>query len=76
MKTVLNKRKKMDKLFNDFNEVSTKAWKQKIQVDLKGADYNDTLIWNSPEGINVKPFYHNDEFTDPPQPSDTKATPA
>lgn len=45
------------KLFNEFEPVSAKAWKQKIQLDLKGADYNDTLIWNSPEGIDVKPFY-------------------
>ncbi|GGW60656.1 heterodimeric methylmalonyl-CoA mutase small subunit [Winogradskyella epiphytica] len=49
-------------LFNDFDPVSSKAWKQKIQVDLKGADYNETLIWNSNEGIDVKPFYHADEF--------------
>lgn len=51
-----------NKLFNDFNSVSAKAWKQKIQVDLKGADYNDTLIWNTAENINVKPFYHLDDF--------------
>ena len=44
-------------LFSDFNPVSAKAWKQKIQLDLKGADYNDTLIWKSLEGIDVKPFY-------------------
>ncbi|MAP81418.1 MAG: methylmalonyl-CoA mutase [Aequorivita sp.] len=48
--------------FTDFNEVSAKQWKQKIQVDLKGADYNETLVWNSPEGIHVKPFYHQDDF--------------
>ena len=42
-------------LFNEFPEVSAKQWKQKIQVDLKGADYNDTLVWESPEGIKVKP---------------------
>ncbi|MGB6152423.1 MAG: methylmalonyl-CoA mutase subunit beta [Pricia sp.] len=51
------------KLFEDFPEVSAKAWKQKIQYDLKGADYNDTLVWESPEGINVKPFYHADDFS-------------
>ena len=28
------------KLFDDFNQVSSKQWKQKIQFDLKGADYN------------------------------------
>jgi len=49
------------KLFTDFQEVSAKAWKQKIQVDLKGADYNETLVWESPEGIKVKPFYHQDD---------------
>jgi len=48
------------KLFLDFEPVSAKAWKQKIQVDLKGADYNDTLVWQTNDGINVKPFYHQD----------------
>lgn len=51
-----------DFLFNEFDEVSAKQWKQKIQYDLKGADYNDTLLWKSPEGIHVKPFYHRDDF--------------
>ena len=49
-------------LFDEFNEVSSKEWKQKIQVDLKGADYNETLIWKNLEGIDVKPFYHQDDF--------------
>ncbi len=50
-----------DLLFNDFDEVSSSAWKQKIQADLKGADYNNTLLWHTNEGITVKPFYHSDE---------------
>jgi methylmalonyl-CoA mutase len=49
-------------LFSEFDPVTTKHWKQKIQFDLKGADYNEALIWQSPEGINVKPFYHSDDF--------------
>lgn len=48
-------------LFQDFDAVSSKQWKQQIQFELKGADYNDTLIWESIEGIKVKPFYHSDE---------------
>ena len=48
-------------LFDDFNPISSKQWKQKIQFELKGADYNETLVWNSPEDIQVKPFYHIDE---------------
>ncbi|RZN82272.1 MAG: methylmalonyl-CoA mutase, partial [Winogradskyella sp.] len=49
-------------LFQEFKSVSSKEWKQKIQVDLKGADYNDSLIWKTDDGIDVKPFYHADEF--------------
>ena len=51
-------------LFSAFEKVSSKAWKQKIQVDLKGADYNNTLIWKTTEGIDVRPFYHQDEMLD------------
>ncbi|WP_339845491.1 methylmalonyl-CoA mutase subunit beta [uncultured Dokdonia sp.] len=49
-------------LFSEFDAVSAKAFKQKIQFDLKGADYNETLVWQSLEGIHVKPFYHSDEI--------------
>lgn len=52
----------MKNLFDDFDPVSSKQWKQKIQFELNGADYNQNLIWNSPEDIQVKPFYHRDEF--------------
>ena len=52
----------MKKLFHDFDPVSSKQWKQKIQFELDGADYNQTLVWNSPEDIQVRPFYHGDEF--------------
>ncbi|RAR46853.1 methylmalonyl-CoA mutase subunit beta [Flavobacterium lacus] len=50
-----------DNLFNEFEPISSKQWKQQIQFELKGADYNETLVWESPEGIKVKPFYHSDE---------------
>ena len=51
-----------DYLFNDFLSVTAKAWKQKIQVDLNGKDYNETLITHLNEGISIKPFYHGDSF--------------
>lgn len=50
-------------LFEEFAPVSAKAFKQKIQFDLDGAEYNKTLVWHSPEGIDVKPFYHREETT-------------
>ena len=60
-------------LFYLFEDVSAKAWKQKIQSDLKGADYNETLIWKSLEGIDVKPFYHAEDFKNLPEVSNAKA---
>lgn len=53
-------------LFSEFPEVTAKQWKQKIQMDLKGADYNETLVWESLEGINVKPFYHSEDLENIP----------
>lgn len=52
----------MKKLFNNFDPISSKQWKQRIQFELDGADYNDNLLWNSLEDIKVKPFYHRDEY--------------
>ncbi len=49
-------------LFDDFQEISSKAWKQKIQFELQGGDYNNTLVWESPEGIKVKPFYNSEDL--------------
>ncbi|HSQ47068.1 MAG TPA: methylmalonyl-CoA mutase subunit beta, partial [Lutibacter sp.] len=46
----------------EFPPVSAAAWKQKIQVDLKGSDYNETLLTKTNEGITIKPFYHADDF--------------
>jgi methylmalonyl-CoA mutase len=51
---------KKTNLFDRFEPVSAKAFKQNIQVDLKGASYNDTLVWHTNEGIDVTPFYHRD----------------
>ncbi|OSY88123.1 methylmalonyl-CoA mutase [Tenacibaculum holothuriorum] len=52
-----------DYLFEEFEGVSAASWKQKIQVDLKGADYNETLLWKTDEGITVKPFYTKEDRT-------------
>ena len=60
-------------LFKEFEPVSSKQWKQQIQFELKGEDYNEKLVWNSPEDIKVKPFYHKDELAKTCN-SKTKAT--
>ncbi len=52
-------------LFSSFPPLSSQQWKQQIQYELAGADYADTVMWESPEGIRVKPFYHTDEAETP-----------
>ena len=51
-------------LFQDFEEVSAKQWKQKIQADLKGADYNEKLVTKTLHGINIKPFYSSEDVNE------------
>jgi methylmalonyl-CoA mutase len=53
---------KTDRLFDGFPPVSSADWDAKIREDLKGADYEKKLIWNTPEGFRVKPFYTGDDL--------------
>lgn len=46
-----------EKLFTEFPPVSTERWEEVITADLKGADYERKLVWRTPEGFNVRPYY-------------------
>lgn len=46
-----------EKLFSEFKAPTRQEWLDKIQVDLKGADFNKRLVWRTNEGFNVQPFY-------------------
>ena len=46
----------------DFAPVSTETWKNKIIADLKGADFDKKLVWRTPEGFNVQPFYRREDL--------------
>ena len=46
-----------EKLFTEFKAPTRQEWLDKIQVDLKGADFNKRLVWRTNEGFNVQPFY-------------------
>ena len=46
-----------ENLFKEFPPVSTREWKEKIVKDLKGADFEKSLIWHTEEGFSVQPFY-------------------
>jgi methylmalonyl-CoA mutase len=51
-----------EKLFQEFPPVSTEAWEKVIEADLKGADYEKKLVWNTNEGIKVKPYYRAEDI--------------
>lgn len=51
----------MSKLFENFDSISEKEWKNKVQVELKGLEYNETLVWGTNDQINVKPLYTKDD---------------
>ncbi len=53
---------KKDILFGEFPHISTHEWEQLILKDLKGADYAKKLIWTSPEGIAIKPYYRSEDL--------------
>ena len=46
-----------EKLFSEFQAPTTQEWLDKIEVDLKGADFQKRLVWRTNEGFNVQPFY-------------------
>jgi len=49
-------------ILDDFAPISTQEWKDKIIVDLKGADFDKKLVWRTPEGFNVQPFYRQEDL--------------
>lgn len=49
-------------LFSDFVVPSRQEWLDKIQVDLKGADFNKKLVWRTNEGFSAQPFYRREDI--------------
>ena len=41
------KEKISKKLFEEFPAISTQQWEEKINIDLKGADYEKKLSWKT-----------------------------
>ncbi len=51
-----------EKLFQEFNPVTTDEWKEKIIADLKGADYDRKLVWKTNNGFAMQPFYRSEDL--------------
>ncbi|MBD5220595.1 MAG: methylmalonyl-CoA mutase small subunit [Bacteroidales bacterium] len=51
-----------EKLFDQFPETSYDEWRAKVEVDLKGADFDKKLVWRTNEGFNVQPVYRAEDI--------------
>ena len=52
---------KKERLFDEFKAPTAQEWLDKIQVDLKGADFNKKLVWRTNEGFSMQPFYRRED---------------
>ncbi|TGM58662.1 methylmalonyl-CoA mutase family protein [Leptospira adleri] len=53
-----------EKLFTDFPPVTREAWMAVIQKDLKGADFEKKLVWETTEGFKIQPVYTKEDIAD------------
>jgi methylmalonyl-CoA mutase len=44
-------------LLDDFPPVEDAAWRAAVEADLKGADFDKKLVWQTWEGLRVQPYY-------------------
>jgi methylmalonyl-CoA mutase len=68
-------------LFNEFASVTRESWKAQIIRDLKAATeaekqalYEARMLWQSPEGITIQPFYTQEDLPVLSQENNIRAT--
>lgn len=54
-------------LFPEFPSVGKEEWLRQVARDLKG-QAPESLYWQAPDGQEISPFVHADDFTPPPAP--------
>lgn len=53
-------------LFSDFKALSDEAWRAKVIKDLKGKDFEETLVWEDELGIKHQPYYRQSDLENNP----------
>ena len=48
-------------LFSDFKPASKQEWKERVNIDLKGGDFDKKLVWKNLSKINIQPFYNTED---------------
>jgi len=54
----------IERLFSEFEPISTSQWEAEIVKDLKGADYDKKLRWKTDENLIVNPYYRAENTED------------
>ena len=51
-------------LFSEFGPTTNEAWIDKVNIDLKGADFNRKLVWKNLSKVDFQPFYNSEYALD------------
>jgi methylmalonyl-CoA mutase len=50
-----------ERFLSDFPPITTETWREQIQTDLKGADFDKRLVATNLDGIKVQPFHRAED---------------
>jgi methylmalonyl-CoA mutase len=53
-------------LFEDFQPHSKEVWKNQAIKDLKGKDFDQTLIWQAEGDLRIEPYYNHEDLSSLP----------
>jgi methylmalonyl-CoA mutase len=62
--SLMESNKERPKLFSEFPPVKTKDWEKKIREDLKGADYDQKLLWRTNDEMVFRPYYRKEDLSE------------
>ncbi len=54
------------KLFTEFPEITKNDWITQVNKDLKGKNFDDTLVWRSLENFDIQPYYAKEDLVNLP----------
>lgn len=54
------------KLFTEFPEITKNDWIAQVNKDLKGKNFDDTLIWHSLDNFDIQPYYAKEDLVNLP----------
>lgn len=53
---------KTDNFFSEFPTTSKAQWIERATKDLKGADFEEKLVWKTEQGLEIMPFYTKEDL--------------